>query len=171
VWVSSDNATMDLFREDGTHLASWRANDAPNMVSPMRNGDWWVGSDGYGLSVWDPEGRRRILRIRSSVRVYGICAFPGDDRVAVRSDVGVSVVDLSSGHTVRSFPVLPGLPIVDVAADGRTILVGEGRGIAVYSVDGAYVEHRRADGDRVLCARFDGALIAVGTASGEVVRI
>ena len=171
VWVSSDNAVMDLFDEYGSHLASWRANDAPNMVSRMHNGDWWVGSDGYGLSVWEPEERRRILRLRSSVRVYAIKAFPTDDRVAVRSDVGVTVVDLFSGDTVRTFNTMPGLPYIDISEDGRTLLVGEGRGVAVYSLDGDYLAHKKVEGDRVLTAVFDGPQIVVGTAGGEVLRL
>ncbi len=173
VWCCNDNGTMDLFRTDGSRIARWRANDAPNMVSQMHNGEWFVGSDGYGISVWDPDGQKRMLRYKSAVHVYAIKAFPNDEKVAVRSEWGVSLIDLFNGDTVRSFRVMPGLPFIDVSPDGRSLLVGEGRGVAVYDLDGNHLGHRRADGDRVLSAVFhptDGGILA-GTASGDAVRL
>lgn len=173
VWVCSDNGAMDLFRPDGTHIARWRANDTPNMVSRLHDGDLFVTSDGYGISVWDPEDRRRVFRMRSSVHVYAIRAFPHEAKVAVRSELGISVIDLFNGDTVRTFRVLPGLPFIDVSPDGRSILVGEGRGVGVYGTDGAYLGHRRANGQRVITAAFhpkEGWILA-GLESGETARL
>ncbi len=173
VWCCNDNGSMDLFRPEGAHVARWRASDTPNMVSQMHNGDWFVGSDGFGISVWEPEERRRILRYKSAVRVYSIKAFPREDKVAVRSDVGVSIIDLFNGDHLRTFRVLPGLPFIDVSPDGRTLLVGEGRGVAVYDLDGGQIGSYSLNGDRVLSAVFhplDGGILA-GTDSGDAVRL
>jgi hypothetical protein len=173
VWCCNDNGTMDLFRPEGVRIARWRANDTPNMVSRMHDGERFVGSDGYGVTVWEPDGHRKALKVRSKVRVYAVRAFPDTERAAVRSDMGVSLVDLYNGDTTRTFNVLPGLPFIDVSPDGRNVLVGEGRGIATYDLDGNKLSTLRVDGDRVITAAFrpsDGGIFA-GLESGEVKRI
>ena len=172
VFVCSDNGSMDLFRPGGAHVARWRSNDAPNMLSRMQNGDWFVGSDGYGVSVWDPEDRRRILRLRSSVRVYAIRAFPNEDKAVVLNDFGVSVLDLFNGQTLRTFSVMPGLPYVDVSPEGHRLLVGQGRGVGVYDTNGTPLQTLHANGERILTALFhpkEGHVVA-GTESGRVVE-
>jgi hypothetical protein len=69
--------------------------------------------------------------------------------------------------------VLPGLPFIDVSPDGRTVMVGEGRGVATYDLDGNKTGTIRVDGDRVITASYrpsDGAIFA-GLESGDVRQI
>ncbi len=172
VFVCNDSGTMEMFRPDGRLASRWRANDAPLMLSKMQNGDLYVGSDGVGITVWDPEDQRRIVRLRSSARVFGLCAMPNADRVVVRTDVGACVVDLFNGETVRCFPVLPGLPFVSVAQDGASFIVGEGRGVAHYDMDGNKIGAFSDPNERVITALFHPRenKIVAGTDEGRVVH-
>ena len=173
VFVCNDNGSMNLFRFDGLRVARWRANDTPNMVSALADGDLFVGSDGYGITVWDTQDRRRVFRMKSSVHVFGLKAFPRGQLVAVRSEVGVSVIDLNNGEVRRTWPVAPGLPYIDVSPDGSQILVGSGRGVAVYDTDGSLVREEGTDGERVITAVFhpkSGHTVA-GTETGQVVHL
>jgi WD40 repeat protein len=143
------------------------------MLSELADGDLFVGSDGYGITVWDPETRRRVFRMKSSVHVFGLKAFPRGQLVAVRSEVGVSVIDLNNGEVRRTWPVAPGLPYIDVSPDGSQILVGSGRGVAVYNTDGSLVREEGTDGERVITAVFhpkSGHVVA-GTETGQVVHL
>jgi hypothetical protein len=103
--------------------------------------------------------------------VFGVCAFPSEQKAVVRTEFGISIVDLFAGETVRSFNVLPGLPYLDVASSGRSFLVGEGRGVAVYSIDGEKLGFYSMPGDRVLTAIYhphEGSIVA-GLESGGIV--
>ncbi|HXH60327.1 MAG TPA: hypothetical protein VNI20_03115 [Fimbriimonadaceae bacterium] len=172
VFLCNDNGTMDLFRPDGAHVARWRSSLSPNMVSRHYNGSWFYGSDGHGVTVWDPEDRRLIMSIRSSVRVYALRGFPKSDRVVVRTDAGVSIIDAFNGQVQRTFPVGYGLPILDVSPDGNRILVGQIRGIGIYDLEGHRTGGAEVPGARVLSARFhpQGGLV-LGTDSGSIVQV
>lgn len=173
VFACNDSGTMEVFRPDGRLVSRWRANDAPIMLSQMHDGHLFVGSDGIGITVWDPEDGRRIVRLRSSVRVYGIAAFPESARAAVRTDVGVCVVDLFNGETVNCFPVSPGLPYVSVSPDGKSLLVGDGRDAAHYDTDGNKIAVYESKYGRVLTALFHPKepRVVCGTEMGEVDEI
>jgi hypothetical protein len=91
--------------------------------------------------------------------------------VAVRTEFGVSILDLFTGETLRSFGVLPGLPYLDVSYDGKRLLIGEGRGVAVYDTDGNKHGVYSMPGDRVISAVFhphEGTVVA-GLESGGIV--
>ena len=172
VFVCNDSGTMELFRPDGLLLARWRASDAPQALSRLHNGDLYAGTDGIGITVWDPEENRRVYRLRSSVRVFALAAFPHEDKVVARTEFGVSVFDLLNGDTLRTFHVPPGLPYIDVAPNGRSFVLGEGRGVAHYDIDGTKLGVHSVEGERILTALFhplEGHIVA-GTDSGGIAR-
>lgn len=171
VFVCTDSGLMEVFHPDGRIVSRWRASDAPLMMSRTHNGDLFVGSDGNGITLWDPADRRRVARLACVARIYGLCAFPNTERVAVRTEFGVSILDLFTGETLRAFGVLPGLPYLDVSYDGKRLLIGEGRGVAVYDTDGNKHGVYSMPGDRVISAVFhphEGTVVA-GLESGGIV--
>ena len=172
VFVCNDSGTMQLWRPEGKLVSQWASNDTPNMVSRLADGTSFVGSDGYGLTVWEPEDGLRTMKLRSSLRVYALKAFPKSDMVATRLDGAIGTFDLFAGSLKTAFHIGPGLPYIDVSPLGETLLYGQGRGVALSDLDGKAVAFYERPGSRVLTAVFDpdGRQIVAGTDAGDTVR-
>ena len=173
VFVSSDNSIMEVLSPEGKALAKWKPADAPLMLSRMPNGSAFVGSDSFGLTVWDPDEARRITKIRTGLYAYGLMAFPTSNNVLVRTIGGVAVFDLLEGSKVAQFPTAPGLPYVDVSAAEDTILVGHEHGVAIYNLQGELLTVFEHEDKRILTARFSpsGREVFAGTDAGTVTRM
>ena len=172
VFVCNDSGAMELWRPEGKLVGRWGSNDTPNMISRLADGSSFVGSDGYGLTVWEPEDGLRTMKLRSSLRVYALKAFPKSALVATRLDGAIGTFDLFAGSLKRAFHIAPGLPFIDVSPSGETLLYGQGRGAALSNLDGKAVAFYEQPGARILTAVFDpnGSQIVAGTDAGETVR-
>lgn len=172
VFVCNDSGTMELWRPEGKLVRQWGSNDAPNSISRLANGSSFVGTDGYGLTVWEPEDGRRTMKLRSSLRIYALKAFPRSDMVATRLDGAIGIFDLFAGSLKSAFHIVPGLPFIDVSPSGETLLYGQGRGVALSDLDGKALAFFEQPGARILTAAFDpdGRQIVAGTDAGETVR-
>ncbi len=172
VFVSNDSGTMELWRPEGKLVSQWRTSDAPNIISRLANGSSFVGTDGYGLTVWEPEDSCRTMKLCSSTRIYGLKAFPKSDKVVTRMPGAIGIFDLFAGSLQRTFHIGSGLPFVDVSPSGETLLYGQGRGVAVADVYGKAKAFVEQPGARILTAVFspDGSHIVAGTDAGDVVQ-
>ena len=174
VFVCNDSGSMELWGKDGQKIKKRRSNDTPLMLSRLHDGETFVGSDGFGLTVWDPMELRRTMRVKwSDVHIYGIAASPVEQIVAARSDGIVAIFDLSAQELVSSIPIQYGLPIIRFSPDGSRVLVGQGSGVVLFDLDGKEIDRVSYMDDRVLSAVFKPSTgeVFVGLASGAVEQI
>ena len=172
--VSNDSGTIELWNDYGHLVRKRRVHDAPNMLKRLHDGLSFVGSDGFGLTVWEPTTLRRTMRVKwTDVHVYGIAASPVAPIVAGRTDGLVNLFDIESQEHVASIPVQPGLPILDFSPDGQKIVVGQGAGLALFDINGQELDRISYMNDRVLSAKFKPTTgeMYVGLASGAIEQI
>lgn len=174
IFVCNDSGSMELWNQDRQRVARGRSNDTPVMLSQMNDGHSFVGSDGNGLTVWDPMEMRRTMRVKwADVQIYGIAASPVAPIVAACSNAIVAIFDLSSQELVSRVPIQPGLPIIDFSPDGNRILVGQGSGVVLFDLDGKEIDRVSYVDDRVLSGVFNPSTgdVYVGLASGAVEQL
>lgn len=165
--VGMDNGTLTRLDPETDQALVWKDNEAPRWLRVLGEGRA-AGSDGFHVSVWDTETRRRVRSHRPSRRVFGFDAHPSG-LAAIRMLTECRNVDLESGEVLGHAPVERGLPIVRFSPDGERFALLFEESVAVFHRDGAAV--RRFEAGEVLVSMvWDGDAVLSGTRTGRVLR-
>ena len=110
--VGFDNGTVGVWSPDGEKLGMWRDVDVQRQLEFLPDCQTLIGTDSFGVSVFDSVTRKRTRRFRLEERAYGMAVAPHETLYAVRTLHDVLVVDHTNGETILKTPVEPGLPLV-----------------------------------------------------------
>ena len=170
ILVSFDSGTLEVWTPDGRQRARWRANDSPMMLAGLPDGNRFVGSDGYGLSIWDVADRARILATHTDMKVYGLATYKNSDKVLLRLPGRLATFDVFAERLRNDVHILPGLPYVDVTSDGDRIVHGEGRDAVLLDGGLNYVMTFTASENRIITAKFvpDQRQVVLGLDDGSI---
>nr|MCU0317480.1 hypothetical protein [Fimbriimonadaceae bacterium] len=159
---SADGEVVVLDRE-GKVLREALSHEGPTSLAQSADGTLF-GSDGYGLTKWDPESLTSEVLL-PDVRIYSLACL--GERVIFRSDCEVWA--WSRSEVIRK-RIPPGPPsLATSSAFGGLILVIDGEDIAALNPNLEVVSEFRV-GDRTpVCLQVDGGdQLAIGYRDGSV---
>lgn len=120
----SDTGLVAALDANGKQLGKWWDNEAPRYVSFTGDGTGIVGADGFSVSVWEPYSGKKIKRIRSRERIYGMAVDPLREVVATRTLHNVELYDAKTLEPIEKLPAPSGLPLMAFSPDGSVLALG-----------------------------------------------
>lgn len=167
------DGTIEVY-EPGASRPSlrWRDNFGPVRLHFSPDGKSLIGTDRYGVHIWDSSSGVMTTKISAPGKVFDIAVSPTSDTVAVRTleELHTYSTDRniwSGGHYARA-----GLPVVEFSRDGELFVSLDAGGVSLYNADCQLIR-RTVISERgpLLAAAFDIDGLLVACSSGEVVKV
>lgn len=166
----TDSGAVRCLSPEGEILASWWDNEAPRHIAFTGDGLGLIGADGFSVSVWEAYTGRRMRRLQSQERIFGMAVAPWPGIVAVRSLHSVDLFWLESFTQFERLPAPSGLPLMAFSPNGSVLAVGGKEEVVLSSLSGAPPVVLSTPGARVLSLAFHpaGSFLAAGCSDGVV---
>lgn len=170
VAAAFDNGSFAIWDDGGQMRALWHENDCPRFMGFLPDGDRLVGSDSFGLGVWNVQTRRREHKARISDRVYGLATKPDQALVALRTLHHVLIYDADAGEMRARLPIGAGLPLAAFHPTERVLALGDRFGVNVVDLEGGFIERYNTRECSVLSIAFspDGSRLSAGLSDRTV---
>ena len=170
VVACTDAGVVYVLDSDGRRLGRWSDNEAPRQMSFTPSGLDLVGVDGFSVSVWDTYSGRKLRRMRSRERIFGMALASIPGTIAVRTLHQVELKQLDTLETFHQMVAPTGLPLMAFSPDGSMLALGGKEEVLLYRNGAQYPEILPTPGARVLSLTFHpaGSFFAAGCSDGIV---
>ncbi len=166
-----DDGFMEMWTPQGQRLFRFSDNDMPTKLIQVHRDDAVIGTDGFSVTIWDPETQAKVGKLNTGERIFGF-AGPGNDHLcATRTYDSVTIWGLESGSRLAHVTVGVGMPLMAFLPAKKLLAVSEEHRVRLYDYTGVLVaECQLEEEHRTVCltASHDGTVVAVGLEDGSV---
>lgn len=173
VAAAFDNGAIGLWSAEGEQLALWKDFDTQRQLAFLPDGRL-VGNDSFGLSVFDVDARKRVIRTSLRDRAFGLATAPVSSplagRVAVRT-LHETWQMTPSGEILGRSSVEPGLPLIAYHPTEEKLAMGAAHAVGIVDGSGAPVERIPVEDATVVSLAFSPAGQPVVGGSDRSLRV
>ena len=166
----SDVGEVVAMTADGHVLHQWWDNEAPRYLSFIGDGPGIVGADGFSVSVWDAYTGRKLRRLRTRERIYGMAVDPLKQVVATRTLHSVDLIDAQTLLAIDRLPAPSGLPLISFSPEGSALALGGKEEVLILDLQSKRCFVLPTHGARVVSLAYhpSGFQLAAGCSDGAV---
>jgi WD40 repeat protein len=170
VLTVSDGGLVAVLSAAGKRIGQWWDNESPRQFSFSASGTEIVGADGFSVSTWDAYSGRRISRLRTRERIYGMALDAIRNLIATRTLHHVEFIDAEKMLPIERISAPVGLPLIAFSTDGRYLALGGREEIMLLEVGTKQCFVLPIEGARVVSITFHPveSQLAAGCSDGVV---
>lgn len=165
-----DDGAMEIWTPEGKRLFRFHDNDVPTKLIQIHRDDAIIGTDGFTVTIWDPQTQAKVGRLNTGERIFGFAGSADDGLCATRTFDHATIWSLESGTQIARIPVGVGLPCMAFTGLSKMLAISEEHRIRLFDYTGNPVAICHVDDRRTVClsASQDGTAVAVGCDDGTV---
>ena len=170
VLTVSDAGLVTMLDPEGRILNKWTDNEAPRHVCFTGDGVGVVGADGFSVSVWEAYSGKRLNRLRTRERIYGMALDTLRQVLATRTLHYVELIDIRTLKPLERVPAPAGLPLIGFSPDGGVLAMGGKEEVLLLELASKKCVVLPLHSARVLSLAYhpDGTRLTAGCSDGVV---